>query len=216
MALEAVPDYPKRVLAVGVVACFVASALALGVAPLLLPHDYHWIAHTTSEAAAQRVNGAWLARSGFLLFGLAVIWLASGARMLWGRWGTVFHTSFGLFMISAAVYSARSWNPAVPFDRTEDILHSAAATAMGFAFAFGVFSVLVLRTRHALKMRWLDVAAVAASVLIPLAMIVHQDLAGILQRGMFLIAYFWYGREAFLLFSLGGGCRSLGRRAAAD
>ena len=203
LSLTSMPSCRQRGRAIGVVLCLVISAVTLAAAPILLPGDYRWIAHTTSEAAAQRVDGAWLARSGFLLFGMGVIWLASGARELWGKWGTVLHTSFGVLMIAAAVFSARSWNPAVHFDRIEDFFHSVAATAMGFAFAFGVFAVVLLRARIAMKVRWFDVAAIAVSILIPLAMSFRSDVAGILQRGMFMIAYLWYGREALLALWLG-------------
>ncbi|HET9901772.1 MAG TPA: hypothetical protein VFR46_12025 [Actinomycetes bacterium] len=62
------------------------SAIALGAAPALMPDDYSWIGHTTSESAAQGVSGAWLARLGFLLFGLSAIWLAAQRlRRLHGR-----------------------------------------------------------------------------------------------------------------------------------
>jgi TRAP-type C4-dicarboxylate transport system permease small subunit len=55
------------------IAGLVASALALALAPLLLPTSYSWVAHTTSESAAQGVPGSWLARVGFLVFGAAVL-----------------------------------------------------------------------------------------------------------------------------------------------
>ncbi len=127
-----------------------------------------------------------------------VCWLASGARELWGNVGTVLHTLFGVFMLAAAVFSGRSWNPAVPFDRIEDLFHSVAATAMGFTFAIGVFAVFYLRSRSAMKVRWLDVVAMAASILIPIALSFRNDVAGGLQRVMFVMAYLWYGREASL------------------
>ncbi len=183
---------------VGVPACFAASVLALALAPLLLPADYSWIAHTTSEAAAQGTEGAWLARLGFLAFGLGVIWLTTRVGGRWGRWGVGFHSSFGVFMVAAAVFSARSWNPATPFDRTEDLLHSVAATAMGFAFAFGVLAVLLRRRGRGGGVHGVDLVAIAASIVIPLAMTAWGEGAGLLQRGMFGIAYLWYGREALL------------------
>lgn len=203
LSLTNMPNYHQWGRPIGVVLCFVVSAVALAAAPVLLPGDYHWVAHTTSEAAAQRLDGAWLARSGFLLFGLGVIWLATRAREQWGTWGTILHTSFGVLMIAAGVFSARSWNPALPFDRIENLFHSVAATAMGFAFACGVVAVLALRARRAMTVRWLDVVAIAASILIPLAMSVRNDIAGLLQRGMFVIAYAWYGREAVLALWIG-------------
>jgi hypothetical protein len=70
---------------VGVLACLAASAAALAVAPILMPTSYSWVAHTTSESAAQGVPGAWLARLGFVTFGFAVLAVAGLARHLWGR-----------------------------------------------------------------------------------------------------------------------------------
>jgi hypothetical protein len=50
-----------------------------------MPESYDWIEHTTSESAAQGVEGAWLARLGFLSFGLAVLWLSTGIKQTWAR-----------------------------------------------------------------------------------------------------------------------------------
>jgi hypothetical protein len=46
-------------------------------------------------------------------------------------------------MVATAAFSARSWETAVPFDGTEDSLHSVTATAMVFAFTLGVVLVLI-------------------------------------------------------------------------
>ena len=59
-----------------VIALLVISAVSLGVGPLLMPATYSWIANTTSESGAQGVEDPWVARLGFLAFGLAVLWLA--------------------------------------------------------------------------------------------------------------------------------------------
>jgi hypothetical protein len=184
---------------VGVLACLVASALSLTLAPLLMPADYSWITHTTSESAAQGVDGAWLARLGFLLFGLGVLWLAVMSPPTWGRWAIVFHVSFGVFMIGAAVFSAQPWDPGLPYDPVEDLLHSVTATALGFSFAFGVFVIVLRRRRRRLRTRWLDVTAITASVVLPMGMFAVTDIAGALQRGIFLLAYAWYARETLLL-----------------
>lgn len=70
------------------------SALALLLAPLLMPASYSWVLHTTSESAAQGVRGAWLARVGLLLFDTTVVVIAVGARGRWGRWTVWLHTAF--------------------------------------------------------------------------------------------------------------------------
>ncbi len=71
------------------------SAVALAVAPLFVPSDYSWTSHTTSEAAAQGIEGAWMAQLGFLLLGLAVMVLSTGAARRWGVGGVVLHGAPG-------------------------------------------------------------------------------------------------------------------------
>jgi hypothetical protein len=187
----------QRALAViGVLVCLAASAAALAVAPTLMPASYSWVAHTTSESAAQGVPGAWVARLGLLTFGFAVLALVSLARDTWGRLAAWLHAAFGVLMIAAAAFSARSWETDVPFDAVEDVLHSVAATAMGSAFAFGVTAVAWRVWRAGGGLRWLDAAAVTASVVLPLAMMNWEQLAGVLQRPMFAIAFAWYAVEA--------------------
>ena len=177
-------------------ACLGGSALGLALAPLLMPDSYSWVSHTTSESAAQGVSGAWLARLGFLMFGLAVLWLTAFSGARWGRWGTFFHGMFGVLMTATAAFSHRPFTPGIMFDRTEDLLHSVTATAMGFAFAAGVVAVMVHRPGRLTSRRALDVAALVASVIIPLGMAAWSGSAGLLQRSMFLVAYLWYATEA--------------------
>jgi hypothetical protein len=171
------------------------SAIALGLAPMLMPASYSWVANTTSESAAQGIEGAWLARLGFLMFGLSVLIMTRLMAQAWGMWATALHTAFGVFMVATATFSHRPWDPLAPFDRTEDLLHSITATGVGFAFAFGVVAVMFTRKGGARRLWPLDVVAVAAAVLIPLSMTLWGDYAGLLQRLMFLVAYAWYAAE---------------------
>lgn len=152
--------------------------------------------HTISESAAQGLDGAWIARSGFLVFGLSVLWLASLAQSRWGSWGSVALGAFGVMMLGTAAYSHRPWQPDVPFDPFEDFLHSATATIMGLCFAVGVILVGLARSRPSILDRVLDGIAVLASIAVPLAMALSTGYTGLLQRSMFLVAYLWYGREA--------------------
>lgn len=181
------------------------SAVALALAPLLMPDSYTWVSHTTSESAAQGLSGAWLARLGFLMFGLAVVWLTAVSGYRWGGWARLFHGMFGVLMTATAAFSHSPFEPGIVFDRTEDLLHSVAATAMGFAFALGVLATMVRRPERSILRRVLDMAALAASVIIPISMGVWSGSAGLLQRSMFLVAYLWYAAEA---------SGSIGRRSA--
>jgi hypothetical protein len=172
-----------------------ASAAALAAAPVALAPSYCWVQHTTSQAAGQGVEGARLARLGFALFGFAVLLLTQTARPYWGTWGALLLGSFGIFMIATATFAHRHWLPDVPYDRTEDALHSFTATAVGFAFALGVLVVGIARRAEGHRWRLLDAIALASAVVIPLAMSQSSEHAGLLQRAMFLIAYIWFSNE---------------------
>lgn len=176
------------------VVALVASLAATAAGPLLLTADYDVVRHTTSEAAAQGVDGAWLTRLGFVLFGTGVLTAYPDRG---GRVGRVLHGVFGASLVLVAVFASRPWQEAAPYVASEDLLHSVFATAMGFAFAGAVVASAVHGTRRRHHLFVLDVVAVAASVAIPLAMVAVGDLAGLLQRAMFLVAYAWYLREVW-------------------
>lgn len=182
-----------RKLAVGLL---IISALALLLAPLNMPASYSWLQHTTSESAAQGVRGAWLARLGFLTFGLTVLWMSGSLMAGWPRLTRWLLGVFGLMMVATAVFSTRPWLPNLPFDPIEDALHSFTGSAMGFAFAAGIGVRLWQRYQKGQRAgRILDVVAIAASFLIPLSMMALPNWDGLLQRIMFATAYIWYARE---------------------
>lgn len=178
------------------VAALAASALVVALVPLTLPDDYSWLEHTTSESGAQGVEGAWLGRLGLLLFGLGVIGVVFVARTVWGPLASVLHLAVGVLLVASAYFATRSWREGAPYDRTEDVLHSIAATAMGFAFAVGVVAALVV-ARPPERIRWvIGAIGVAASIVLPIGMAVGPDRQGLLQRAMFVVVYCWYGTEA--------------------
>lgn len=168
-----------------------ASVLSLALGPLAVPGGYSVVVHTTSEAAAQATPGAWLTRTGFLLFGLGVFCL-SAVKRGWPSSARVLHGVFGLLLIAAAVYSHRPFIDGVEYDRVEDMLHSVAATGMGFAFAFGV---LVVGWRRIPRWKIADAVALVAATAIPITMMTTAGFDGLLQRGVFLVAYLWYASE---------------------
>ena len=183
----------------GVVLMLLAlSACALAAAPAFMPIGYSWLAHTTSESAAQGVPFAWMARAGFLLFGWAVLLLCTPSRSPLSPAARWLLALFGAAMTAAAAFSHRPWDGA-PFDPLEDALHSWAATGMGFALVAGVIARLLQRMRTHAKGRTLDVMLVLVSTFVPLAMLALPAHEGLLQRGMFLLAYIWFAREAWML-----------------
>lgn len=167
-----------------------AATIALAAAPAPLDPSYDWMRHTLSEAGGQGVSGAWLTRTGFLLFGMAV-----GASVAFDDGNTPARVCFGWFalsMVGVAAFSAESWDESIPDDRTESWLHSFFATTMGFAFAFGVTARWF--RRHSMTVR--DPVAVIASVALPLLMLNVADLEGLFQRILFAIALAWFAAEA--------------------
>lgn len=187
----------------GVLLLLALSAVLVVFAPGMMPAGYSWLSHSISESAAQGLNGAWIARFGFLCFGFAVLWLSQSLRGVWGRavWGM--HGAFGVFMVATAAFSHRPWLPGVPLDSVEDFLHSVTATGMGFAFSFGVVFRLIGRPLAEANRRWFDLVALACATGIPVMTLWLPGIAGGIQRLMFLVAYLWYGREAFILRSAG-------------
>jgi hypothetical protein len=175
------------------VAGLTISLIALGIAPAFMPNSYSWVTHTTSESAAQGVEFAWIARLGFVAFGGAVALISITTWRIWNPLARIAHAVFGMLMVATAIFSHRPWDPGVPFNQTEDLLHSIAATGMGFAFAIGVVAVMLSRRKASGYLRMLNVLALVASVAIPLAMLNLPEYHGLFQRGMFLIAYVWYG-----------------------
>lgn len=127
-----------------------------------------------------------------------MLWLSSVFATVWARAAVWLHASFGVFMVATAAFSTRPWMAGAPFDPFEDGLHSFAATAMGFSFAFGVLARLLQRGKEGAPGRAFDAVAVAAATAIPLLMTQLPALDGLLQRLMFLTAYLWYGNEAGL------------------
>ena len=177
-------------------ALLVVSVGLLAVAPLFMSEGYSVLEHTTSESAGQLVQASWIARTGFLCFGFAVLWLAQLRSRTWGGAGTLAHCVFAVSMIATAAFSSRSFDASAPYDSTEDLLHSITSFGVGLGFILGVLLVGMHRGRQQGQPRWGDVIALVLVVGFQLAMTAFSEFEGLLQRAMFLIAYSWYGAEA--------------------
>jgi len=174
---------------------FLASIITFIISPFLLPDSYSWVEHTTSQASAQGVEGAWMGRFGFLFLGFGVILLTSLSRRKWSRAAYWFHFSFGVFMIAVAVFSSKSWVEGMRYDPVEDLLHSLFATFMGFSFSFGVFFRAWQRRENSGAIWILDFFAVFSAIVFPLLMGYFPATSGLWQRILFAVAFLWYGKE---------------------
>lgn len=172
-----------------------ASLGCIALAPTLMPDSYSWVEHSISESAAQGVDGAWVARLGLLLFGSSVLVLVATSGQRWGLWARMAHGLYGVSIVGAAVFAHMPWED-VPYDETEDLLHSIASFGVGFGFIAGVVLVTIHRPAGAWVARIFDWVAIGAAVVITMVMFNNAAIAGMVQRLMFAIAYLWYGIEA--------------------
>lgn len=84
--VSSAPEIERRYGALVAIALLGVSAAALAVAPAFMPDGYRWGVHTASESAAQGLEGAWVARLGFLTFGFgALLSVATASRARWAR-----------------------------------------------------------------------------------------------------------------------------------
>ena len=196
-------------------AALLGSAVAIGVAPTLMPPGYSWVHHSISESAALGLQGAWAARSGFLLMALGT-WLVAGVAASRLGPGRPAIRLFALMLVGTAAFSHRPFLADVPADLVEDLLHSVTATTMGFAFVAGVALAVLGRPPRPSWPRlpgdWPHLVAVVAATAIPLGMALAPDLAGLLQRGMFLVAYAWFLTVLWTPTSADSGGTSLNTR----
>jgi hypothetical protein len=183
----------------GILALLTLSVAALAGAPLAVEDGYSVVEHTVSESAAQGVEGAWLARLGFLLLGSGVAWLTALSGRRWGLAGTVMLGAFGVMMVSAAAFSSKPWQADAPYDSTEDLLHSIAASAMGVAFIVGLISIGAISATS--RDRIIHYAVACLAVGLSIGLLAWEGGQGLLQRLMFLAGYVWFAREAWALRS---------------
>jgi hypothetical protein len=184
---------------IGVLALLVGAFIAFALAPLAMPATFDWVEHGVSESGAQGIDGAWVTRIGFILFGLAVIWLAQLRHRVWGPLGTAMHLMFGVSMFGVAAFPTRPWDHAAAYVENDDVLHSFFASTIGFGFIAGVVAVMIARKLPNARAAVPDLAALAITISVPLFM--SADIWGLLQRVMFLTAGAWYGREACTIWA---------------
>lgn len=184
-------DRPSR-LAIATAALLAAAAVALTLGPFALDAPgYDWVEHTTSEAAAQGVGGAWLTRAGFVAFGCAAMLHAARCLGQRGPAVAVGLAVFGAGLLVAAARSTRPWWPDPVYDAGEDAWHSVAATTVGIAFTYTMVTMAVVDPQR----RWWHVTAGLVAVVIPLAMLWWPDGSGLLQRAMFAVAIGWFALD---------------------
>jgi hypothetical protein len=163
-AISAVSGRRGRAAGVGVLGLLAAALVTLAVAPFAVPQSYSPVKLGLSEAAAQGVDGAWVARAGFILFGLAVLWLVQLRAAAWSVAGTVFHLAFEISMFGVAAFAHKPWEKGAAFVESEDFLHTVFATMVGFGFIGGVVCVIIARGVRSWRVLLPDVTALVVAL----------------------------------------------------
>lgn len=178
------------------------SAVLWLIAPAVVGSGFNPVTQSISESAGQQTPHAWVARLSFVLLGVGAwtSWATFGVhRPTPGaaasssvipqvvRWGALV---FGVGMIGAAVWSHAPWLPGVTGDPTADALHSLAASVAGLGIVVASVAALWLRGRGQLWW-WLTAVCAAAFAMIPPLAASSPDVAGVLQRVMFVMATVW-------------------------
>ncbi len=165
-----------------------AITLAAMIGPFASHPAYSSITHSLSELAGQGMPNAWIMRSGFVAFGGAVL-AASLLRLR--RDPAVFGALavFGAAMLAAAYWSHLPIPVLEGGSTAEDDLHSLAATTMGISFATACGARLW--TQRGRGIDWLSGLGLVVSVGIPLIMFQAPEIAGAVQRIMFLVSFVW-------------------------
>lgn len=185
----------RRLVLPGIIAGLLLSATAFALSPLLMPDSYSWVAHTLSQAGAQGQEGGWLSRVGFLFAGLTVLRLARFDVVDWMSIARIAHRLNGALLLAAVAFSDRSWDAGAPYDRVENIVHSAIATMIAISFTFGVLLVAYQKWFVHGRLPMLETIVVAVQMVMPPMMLVWVEGTGLIERVMFGTAFVWYGWE---------------------
>ncbi|MBI1338888.1 DUF998 domain-containing protein [bacterium] len=163
-------------------------AAAILATPFVTAPGYSVVRHSISELGAQGAPNAWIMNVGFAAFGAGV--LTDAVRRIRNAqvvgWSFVV---FGASLFGVAAFSHSPIDPAAAFSAEEDRIHSVFATIMGIAFSIGA----IAQSFHERDMtrRLMCFGAVAAGSGLPLLMLAMPDVAGLLQRLMFLVSFMW-------------------------
>lgn len=161
--------------------------VTLFVLPLYSANGYSILEHTTSQLAAQNTPNSWVMQ--FVFVFLAITTLYRGFRTF--RKDTLLLLlvlCFGSALLLAAVFSHAPITPSLPYDVTEDWLHSVFSSLTGFSFTLLAISVAFSQKE---RTRVAAVVVVITTTVLTFALFQLPELAGIWQRLIFIISFGW-------------------------
>lgn len=166
------------------IALFVA-AVACG--PLYTVPGYSMTQHVISQLAAQHTTGNWIMAAAFVLLGAAIV--VDGLRVPRRRQAWPFIV-FGLAFALAGLFGHRPIAPGLPYSVAVDAAHSALATVSGTALTVG-FAWQALRPGASVAHRAVAAAMALVCLGLPLLMLAHPAVQGLIQRAMYALVFAW-------------------------
>ena len=167
---------------------YILMWVVIFVLPFFSFESYSIIKNTTSHLGAQNAPNGWIMNLTFICLGLGS--LLSGWNYLKGYF---FHrivlSVFSLALILAAFFQHAPIEAGIPFNETEDNLHSVLASITGFAFTlFAISSAFIVRKTQD---KILALSAGIIATLLSLLMFQLESLMGVWQRGIFIGSFGW-------------------------
>lgn len=156
--------------------------------PFFSAEGYSILLNSTSQLGAQNTPNSWVMNITFGLMGFVCI--LEGLLNLKNHWiQIILLISFGLGLISTAIFQHAPINEAISYNLQEDKIHSIAATIIGFSFTLFAFSAAFIETSN--KRRVLALLAGFLATGLSLLMFSVASYTGIWQRLMFIVSFGW-------------------------
>lgn len=164
---------------------FLTFLIVSTVLPFFSFEGYSFLRHTTSHLGAQGSPHSWVMNSTFFLLGATAGYAAWKTNVWYHR---VLGGLFGLSLLLTGVFHHAPLVDGVASVAWQDTWHSVFATATGFLFTL-LAAGHGFMTQGAQRIIAFVLAGVA--IIIPIGMFAIPEVMGVLQRVMFISAFWW-------------------------
>lgn len=157
------------------------------IAHLLSTSSYYWTRHTISHLGAQHYQYKWVMQSGFLIFGVIVLFgvIINGISL-----HTVPILIYGVSIALTGIFCTQPFSEVSNYNIQEANLHSIFAQLAGISFSLGILIQLFYTKDSKLKTAHLVffILVIGLSAIFGLL----KNYQGIAQRLLYLISLYWF------------------------
>lgn len=167
---------------------YIVLILVMLILPYYSAEGYSMFKHTTSHLGAQNTPNAWIMNIVFCLLGIACI--LEGLFHLRQYWvHKILLTIFGVGLILVGIFQHAPIVEEIPYNLSEDKMHSLFATVVGLSFTIFAISAAFIEKTNTKRILALLVGLIATGLSILMFSVI--DFAGLWQRLMFIISFAW-------------------------